>query len=278
MIQASITISSTNSLGALRPPWATNRHALAKLPYHLEDRAVWKSLHARQMKLLERWACSDYMKGMWVLGIHSEEFPDVAQLSVRLQAATSWELVAQHEPIDLLKYFSFLARRRFPVRSTITGGLASRRDVSTDLFHHLFGHVPMLVQPVFADYLQMLGQAACAAGAAALPLYLQHYERTADRGLIRTPRGLRMYGASLVCEAASGPTDSAAQSGTAPAALAGQARGFPTHDGRRIDLEACCTIDSFEQLITTLPRAAAVSDLPTTAPAIGKPRLRRALR
>lgn len=266
MTQASITIAGTEALRGPRPPW-TSRHDLAKLPYRFEDRIAWKSLHARQMRMLERWGCSDYMKGMWVLGIHSEEFPDVTQLSARLQAATSWELVAQHEPLDPLKYFSYLARRRFPVRSTVAGGglAPGSRSTGTDLFHHLFGHVPMLAQPVFADYLQMLGQAACAAGVAALPLYLQHYERTADRGLIRTPRGLHMYGASLVCDATG--------------ELAGQASGFFTHDGGRIGLDDCCTIDSFEQLITTLPRTApAVVDAPMAAPAAGRRRLRRSLR
>lgn len=257
---------------APRQPW-TGRHELARLPYRLEDRVVWKSLHARQMKVLERWACSDYMKGMWVLGLHGDEFPDVTQLSTRLQAATSWELVAQHEPIDPLKFFSSLACRRFPVRSTLIGnGLAPRGDVSTDLFHHLFGRVPMLVQPVFADYLQLLGQAACTAGAAAAPLYLQHYRRTTEHGLVRTARGLRMYGAALLCEATGELAGPAAQPGVTPAALPGRASGFLMHDGCCIGLEACCTIDSFEQLITTLPRAAA-ADMPT--PVTRGPRLRR---
>lgn len=221
-------------------PW-TARHELARLPYRPEDRVVWTSLHARQMKLLEQWACSDFMKGMWVLGIYSDEFPDGERLSTRLRAATSWELVAQHEPIDLQKYFSSLACRRFPVRSTIVGSNAGspRGDVSTDLFHHLFGHVPMLMQPVFADYLQMLGQAACAAGAAALPLYWQHYERTANRGLIRTARGLRMYGATLLCESTGKLAGPAAQPGISLVALPGQASGFVTHDGHRISVEAC---------------------------------------
>jgi phenylalanine-4-hydroxylase len=261
---ASPPVASTEAQRAPRPPW-TSRHDLAKLPYRFEDRIVWKALHARQTRVLERWGCSDYMKGMWVLGIHSEEFPDLTHLNARLQAATCWELLVQHEELDPLKYFSHLARRRFPVRSTVAGsGCAPGRSTGTDLFHHLFGHVPMLAQPVFADYLQMLGQAACAAGAAALPLYLQHYERTADRGLIRTPRGLRMYGASLVCEATG--------------ELAGPANGFFVHGGGHVRLEDCCTIDSFEQLITTLPRTAPATDSPIGTAATGTRRLRRSLR
>lgn len=71
-----------------------------------------------------------------------------------------------------------------------------------------------------------------------------------------------MYGATLLCEATGELAGPAAQPCISPAALPGQARGFLTYDGHRIGIEACCTIDSFEQLITTLPRAATAIDTP----------------
>ena len=209
------------------PAWGA-RHALARLPERLEDRVTWKALHARQTRLLERWACSDFMKGLWVLGLHSDDFPDIARLGARLRAATSWQLVVLNGPIERREFFSHLARRMLPMRCTIMGGADTRGgNARAGLFHCLFGHAPMLMQPVFAEYLQRLGQAACSADVAATPLFWQHYERTAERGLIHTARGLRLYGATLLCGATSEVAGPAAHPG-----------GFVTHDGDRISIDA----------------------------------------
>jgi phenylalanine-4-hydroxylase len=259
------------ALRAPPQPWRTGRE-LARLPYRAEDGVAWRSLHARQTKLLEQWACSDFMKGMWVLGIHSDVFPDLARLGERLYAATSWKLVALHEPIDQLTFFGHLAQRSFPLRSTIVGNDSTRAHVGADLFHHLFGHVPMLMQPLFAEYLQMLGQAVCDAGPGALPLFWQHYERTADRGLIRTPRGMRMYGATLLCEATGELARPAARPISGTTVLSGPVSGFMAHGGECIALDDCCVIDSFEQLIAMLPRTGATMPIAHEA-ARGRPRL-----
>lgn len=241
-------------------PWS-GHFELRRMPRRIEDRVSWRSLLQRQKPVIERWACADFMKGMWVLGLHGEDFPDLAPLSHRLRAATGWELVPVHGSLNLVSLFAHLAARRFPVRSSILEARHGDGQPGADLFRHLFGHVPMLAHPVFADYLQLLGQEARAAGDAGLPLYWQHYERTVERGLLRTPRGLRMYGAMLLCEA-SGELLPRASSMTDPCdpvtAMCQAVPGsFATQGGGSIDIASCAITDTYAQLITLLPRATA---------------------
>lgn len=167
--------------------------------YTTEDRATWTILLARQKALLPGRACKEFMAGLKALALPDNRIPELAELNRRLGAATGWQLVAVHGLIPDEVFFEHLARRRFPVTWWIRELAQLDYLAEPDLFHDLFGHVPLLINPVYADYLQAYGRGGLKAqGLGALPMLARLYWYTVEFGLIKTPRGLRIYGAGIV--------------------------------------------------------------------------------
>ncbi|WP_025916121.1 phenylalanine 4-monooxygenase [Herminiimonas sp. CN] len=166
--------------------------------YTPEQHALWRRLYQRQARLVPGRACDEFLKGMAKLDA-AAGIPDLAQVSDILSAATGWRLVAVPGLVPELTFFTHLAHRRFPVTVWLREPEEFDYIVEPDLFHDFFGHVPLLLDPVFADYLQRYGQA----GLKALKLdgleYLARlYWYTIEFGLIQTPQGLRIYGAGIL--------------------------------------------------------------------------------
>ena len=167
--------------------------------YSDSEHAVWRTLFARQQVLLEGRAVPEFTENIGRLGLVADGIPDFHRLSEVLDATTGWRIVAVPGLISDDEFFSHLAARRFPATTFIR-----RRDQldylqEPDVFHDVFGHVPMLLNPVFADYMQAYGRG----GLKALRLGgLTHLARlywyTVEFGLIRTPAGLRIYGSGIV--------------------------------------------------------------------------------
>jgi phenylalanine-4-hydroxylase len=133
------------------------------------------------------------------LGVVAGEIPDFRRLNDVLGAATRWSIVAVPGLVPDAVFFEHLANRRFPSTCFIR-----RRDQldylqEPDIFHDIFGHVPMLMNPVFADYMQAYGQGGLKAlGLGALHNLARLYWYTVEFGLIETPAGLRIYGSGIV--------------------------------------------------------------------------------
>jgi len=160
--------------------------------YSEDEHAIWRLLFERQQKLLKRRACREYLDGLQGLGVAAHGIPDFRRLSDILDRATGWRIapVAGLVPDDV--FFAFLAARRFPLDYL----------QEPDVFHDICGHVPMLMNPVFADYMQAYGEG----GLKALRLgHLEHLARlywyTVEFGLIATPEGLRIYGSGILSSA-----------------------------------------------------------------------------
>jgi phenylalanine-4-hydroxylase len=168
--------------------------------YDAEDQAVWRLLIERQTALAQAHACREFVDGLDRLGI-GDRIPDFAEVNARLGALTGWRIVGVPGLIPDAAFYGHLAHRRFPV----TVWLRSRTEldylVEPDLFHDFFGHVPLLGNPVFADYMQLYGQRALEAGAR-IDLLARLYWYTVEFGLIRTAAGLRIYGAGILSSAA----------------------------------------------------------------------------
>jgi phenylalanine-4-hydroxylase len=170
--------------------------------YTEEEHATWRLLFERQQRLLVDRACREFLEGLSALGIAAGGIPDFRQLSEVLDAATGWRIVAVPGLVPDDVFFAFLARRRFPSTCFIR-----RRDQldylqEPDVFHDVCGHVPLLINPVFADYMQAYGQGGLKA------LSLGHLEQlarlywyTVEFGLIDTPEGLRIYGSGILSSA-----------------------------------------------------------------------------
>jgi phenylalanine-4-hydroxylase len=170
--------------------------------YSEDEHAIWRLLFERQQKLLKRRACREYLEGLRALGVAAHGIPDFGRLSDILDRATGWRIVAVPGLVPDDVFFAFLGARRFP--STCFVRSREKLDYlhQPDVFHDICGHVPMLMNPVFGDYMQAYGEG----GLKALHLgHLGHLARlywyTVEFGLISTPEGLRIYGSGILSSA-----------------------------------------------------------------------------
>ena len=169
--------------------------------YSDEEQAVWRLLVERQSALARRYACREFMEGLETLGI-GDTIPDFAAVNARLEALNGWQLVGVPGLIPDAAFYDHLAHRRFPVTVWIRKREEIDYLVEPDLFHDFFGHVPLLTDPVFADFMQAYGRRAIDAGPENIDRLARLYWFTVEFGLIRTTKGLKAYGAGILSSAA----------------------------------------------------------------------------
>jgi phenylalanine-4-hydroxylase len=167
--------------------------------YTAAEHRVWDVLYERQSALLPRRACDPFLKGLEALDLHRAGIPDFARINEELKRLTGWSVVAVPGLVPDEVFFDHLANRRFPAGQFIRKADQLDYLQEPDIFHDVFGHVPMLTDPVFADYMQAYGRG----GQRAMELGQLHnlarlYWYTVEFGLLATPDGLRIYGAGIV--------------------------------------------------------------------------------
>jgi phenylalanine-4-hydroxylase len=182
----------------MAPDWTVPQHAGL---YSAEDQAVWRLLVDRQTALAGQHACEEFLHGLRAIGL-GESIPDFEAVNARLEPMTGWRIVGVPGLIPDAAFYDHLAHRRFPVTVWIRTRAEVDYLVEPDLFHDFFGHVPLLSNPVFADFMQAYGRRAIAAGAENIDRLARLYWFTVEFGLIRTPRGLKAYGAGILSSAA----------------------------------------------------------------------------
>jgi phenylalanine-4-hydroxylase len=166
--------------------------------YTAQEHTVWKTLFERQTKLLPSLACDEFLDGMAKLPIGAEGIPDFRRLSDVLRKHTGWEVVAVPGLVPDEVFFDHLANRRFPSGNFIRKPHELDYLEEPDVFHDVFGHVPMLMNPVMADYIQAYGQAGLRAQRLGkLPQLARVYWYTVEFGLVEQANGLRIYGAGI---------------------------------------------------------------------------------
>jgi len=169
--------------------------------YSAADHDLYRRLYARQAAQLPGLACEEFIETVQHLGSPSH-IPRFDELSDTLYRATRWEVVAVPGLIPEEAFFSLLSRRRFPVTGWIRKLEEFDYVVEPDVFHDLFGHVPLLFNPMFADYMQAYGAGGLKASRLEACEYLARlYWYTVEFGLIDTPQGLRAYGAGILSSA-----------------------------------------------------------------------------
>lgn len=169
--------------------------------YTPTDHQVWATLFRRQRDVLVGRACDAFLEAQDAMGMTPDAIPKFSDLNEALRAATGWELVGVEGLLPELVFFDHLAHRRFPVTWWIRKPEQMDYLSEPDLFHDLFGHVPLLMDPVFADYLQAFGHGGVKAhgiGEDALMLLSRLYWYTVEFGLIREHGELRIYGSGIV--------------------------------------------------------------------------------
>jgi phenylalanine-4-hydroxylase len=172
--------------------------------YSSEDHAVWDDLFARQMEVLPGRAASAFMAGLEKLDLGRGGIPEFGALSEELGALTGWRVVPVPMLIPDHVFFWHLANRRFPAGNFIRTRESFDYIEEPDVFHDVFGHVPMLTDPVYADYMQEYGRAGWKAMRYnRLKALGALYWYTVEFGLIEEAGGIRAYGAGIL----SGPTE-----------------------------------------------------------------------
>ncbi|TWH99464.1 phenylalanine 4-hydroxylase [Luteimonas cucumeris] len=178
--------------GIVEQPWAD---------YSAVDHDVWRQLYERQRQLLVGRASDEFLVAQDAMGMSPDRIPKFSELNRVLRDATGWELIGVEGLLPELDFFDHLANRRFPVTWWIRRPDQVDYIEEPDLFHDLFGHVPLLMNPLFADYMQAYGRGGVKAhgiGPEALVNLTRLYWYTVEFGLIRQQDGLRIYGSGIV--------------------------------------------------------------------------------
>lgn len=181
--------------GVVQQPWDD---------YSAVDHQVWQQLYRRQREVLQGRACDAFLQAQDAMGMTPDRIPKFPELNTVLGTATGWQLIGVEGLLPELDFFDHLANRRFPVTWWIRRPDQLDYIEEPDLFHDLFGHVPLLMLPAFADYMQAYGRGGVKAhgiGPEALVHLTRLYWYTVEFGLIRQPDGLRIYGSGIVSSA-----------------------------------------------------------------------------
>jgi phenylalanine-4-hydroxylase len=167
--------------------------------YTAADHATWRTLFERQARLLPGRACDEFVAGMRALPIGADEIPDFRRLSDALLQRTGWQVVAVPGLVPNEVFFEHLAHRRFPAGQFIRKPHELDYLEEPDVFHDVFGHVPMLMNPDMADFIQAYGEGGLRAQKlGALAQLARVYWYTVEFGLVRQAEGLRIYGSGIV--------------------------------------------------------------------------------
>lgn len=180
-----------------------------RFDYSAEENAVWGELFTRQMRFLEGRIAPEFLDGVAKLGLNATAVPQVADVDARLAELTGAGVMGVPAIIPPAQFFDLLATRKFPVATF----LRRREDIDyieePDIFHEVFGHCPMLTDPDFAAFIERFGVKAAALGKAYSWRMFRLFWFTVEFGMIRTPAGLRGYGAGI----ASSPAEAAHATG-----------------------------------------------------------------
>lgn len=166
--------------------------------YPAEDHETWSTLFNRQMQLCDGRVCQEYIDGTRLMGFQADRIPALKDLSNSLTSATGWKVARVPGLIHEEHFFDLLRQRIFPSTDYIRGKHELDYTPAPDMFHDIFGHMPLLTNKNFADFYQKFGQAALnAKGEQHIALERFHWF-TVEFGLINNPAGRRIYGAGII--------------------------------------------------------------------------------
>ncbi len=167
--------------------------------YTRVEHDTWNTLYARQMKILPGRASQAFLKGLDALDLNTGGIPDFETMNPKLQALTGWTVVCVPGLVPDEVFFDHLANRRFPSGQFIRKPDQLDYLQEPDIFHDVFGHVPMLTDPDFAAYMEAYGKGGQRAAKRGMLANLARlYWYTVEFGLMKEGDGLRIYGAGIV--------------------------------------------------------------------------------
>jgi phenylalanine-4-hydroxylase len=172
--------------------------AIVTPTYSADQHAIWSFLLQRQLEILPGRACQAFIQGLEALHLPPDHIPALSELSRTLEQATGWKVARTPGLLHEQDFFEALSRRVFPSTDYIRERHELDYTPAPDLFHDIFGHMPMITEPAFADFYQCYGQASLrATGAARRQLESFHWF-TVEFGLVRENGEPRIYGNGII--------------------------------------------------------------------------------
>jgi phenylalanine-4-hydroxylase len=167
--------------------------------YTDEDQDVWRTLCARQERLLPGRAAGEFLSGLKALDLDRDRIPALAEVSRRLHRGTGWRIARTPGLLDARDFFRHLALRIFPCTDYVRRRSELDYTPAPDCFHDIFGHTPMIMHPRFAHFYQKIGRAALnCRNPRDEEALTRIYWFTVEFGLVRNPGGLRIYGNGII--------------------------------------------------------------------------------
>ena len=166
--------------------------------YTPDQHSIWAELVGRAYPELEKHAAREYLEGYAIIGLEPNRLPNLAAISARLEPRTGWNTTPVSGFMPAPAFFEMLAARRFPT-TTLRNRESLEYTPEPDIFHDVFGHVPMHAHAVFADFLAYYGR-VCASitDAGVLEKLGRLFWYTVEFGVIRQQDGIKVYGSGLI--------------------------------------------------------------------------------
>ena len=167
--------------------------------YAPQQHAVWSELVRRRLPQVEEYACQEYLDGVDIIGLRKDRIPDLAAISGRLEPRTGWNATPVSGFLPAAAFFEMLAARKFPTTTWLRSRDSLDYIPEPDIFHDVFGHVPMHAHPVFADFLQHYGS-VCAriADKQVLERLGRLFWYTVEFGVMRRGGRIRVFGSGVI--------------------------------------------------------------------------------
>lgn len=170
--------------------------------YSAEEHGRWDRLFARSVAVLKDRACPEFLDAMRLLQLSEAGIPDMERLSDRLEPVSGWRVVPVTELVPDDVFFDHLANRRFPAGAFIRPESEMDYLQEPDIFHDVFGHVPLLANPAYSDFMQAYGEGGQRALKRGMLKNLARlYWYTVEFGLVRSETGLKLFGAGIMSSA-----------------------------------------------------------------------------
>lgn len=166
--------------------------------YTTQEHQVWHILFERQIKLLPGRACDEFVSGLHRLDLTAKAIPQLPVVSARLKAITGWQVAPVAALISAREFFELLSNKYFPAATFIRTMDELDYVKEPDIFHELFGHCPMLTNPVYAEFVHDYACQVLRFPESDWPLLQRLFWYTVEFGLIQTPQGLRVYGGGIL--------------------------------------------------------------------------------
>ncbi|MDE3187782.1 MAG: phenylalanine 4-monooxygenase [Acidobacteriota bacterium] len=167
--------------------------------YTEEQHSVWAELVGRVLPELERHAAREYLEGLEIIGLRRERLPELAAISARLAPRTGWSSTPVSGFLPAPAFFEMLATRRFPTTTWLRKRDSLEYTPEPDIFHDVFGHVPMHAHVVFADFLEHYGRVcASVTDGGVLEKLGRLFWYTVEFGVIRQKGEIKVYGSGLI--------------------------------------------------------------------------------